>query len=81
VKICDQCYLGSSSWIRRGGPLLAVVEQFDFLINGIYRIKYITLISNCPTIAFGSGPPPSYPRRGARIVPVVIHQNLQIFFY
>ncbi|MDH6535251.1 hypothetical protein M2101_001929 [Parabacteroides sp. PM5-20] len=29
----NQHYPGSSSWIRRGGPLFAVVEQFEFFIN------------------------------------------------
>ncbi|MDH6534891.1 hypothetical protein M2101_001567, partial [Parabacteroides sp. PM5-20] len=33
-----------SSWIRRGGPLLAVVEQFEFFINAYtyFRVTIYT---------------------------------------
>jgi len=51
----DWWYLSSSSWIRRGGPPLAVVEQFEFLINDKYILNN-KLRSNCPTTA-SSGPP------------------------
>jgi len=64
---------GSPSWIRRGGPLLAAVGQFDpnLLFNMFLSFRKN---SNCSTIA-KRWSPSSYPRRGARIVPVV---NIQI---